>query len=96
MKRRVQQVVEEAFERCKVEYGLFPMGVTEEALKALKKRPPLVEVYNILRIFFHWSYANIRPLPFNSFLVDITCLIAAIIFNPSIFSLSRNHLISKS
>jgi hypothetical protein len=50
MKRRVQQVVEEAFERCKIEYGLFPMGVTEESLRSLKKKAPLVEVYNILRI----------------------------------------------
>jgi hypothetical protein len=51
MKRRVQQVLEEAFERCKIEYGLFPMGVTEESLRTLRKRAPLVEVYNILRTF---------------------------------------------
>jgi hypothetical protein len=51
MKRRLQHVLEEAFERCKVEYGLFPMGVTEEALRAINKKAPLVEAYNILRMF---------------------------------------------
>jgi hypothetical protein len=49
MKRRVQQVLEEAFDRCKIEYGLFPMGVTEESLRSLNKKAPLVEVYNTLR-----------------------------------------------
>jgi len=49
MKQRVQQVLEEPFEQCKIEYGLFPMGVTEESLRTLKKKAPLVEAYNILR-----------------------------------------------
>ena len=49
MKQKVQQVLEEPFEQCKIEYGLFPMGVTEESLRALKKKAPLVEAYNILR-----------------------------------------------
>jgi len=49
MKRRIQQVAEEAFERCKIEYGLFPMGVTEESLRSMNKKAPLVEVYNTLR-----------------------------------------------
>jgi hypothetical protein len=49
MKQRVQLVLEEPFEQCKVEYGLFPMGVTEESLRALNKKAPLVEAYNILR-----------------------------------------------
>jgi hypothetical protein len=46
---RFHQLLEEAFGRCKIEYGLFPMGVTEEALKTLHKKAPLVEAYNILR-----------------------------------------------
>jgi hypothetical protein len=50
MKQRVQLVLEEPFEQCKIEYGLFPMGVTEESLRVLKKKAPLVEAYNILRI----------------------------------------------
>ena len=50
MKRRVQQVLEDAFEQCKIEYGLFPMGVTEESLRSMNKKAPLVEVYNILRM----------------------------------------------
>lgn len=58
MKRRVQQVLEEAFERCKIEYGLFPMGVTEEALRAINKKAPLVEAYNILRMLLE-VYANL-------------------------------------
>jgi hypothetical protein len=50
IKRRIQHVLEEAFERCKIEYGLFPMGVTEESLRAMNKKAPLVEAYNILRM----------------------------------------------
>jgi hypothetical protein len=50
IKRRIQQVLDETFERCKVEYGLFPMGVTEDALRSMNKKAPLVEAYNILRI----------------------------------------------
>ena len=50
MKRRVQQVLEEAFDRCKIEYGLFPMGVTEDSLRSLNKKAPLVEAYNLLRM----------------------------------------------
>jgi hypothetical protein len=51
MRGRLHQVLEETFVRCKVEYGLFPMGVTEEALRAVNKKAPLVEAYNILRTF---------------------------------------------
>jgi hypothetical protein len=51
MRGRLRQVLEEAFGRCKVEYGLFPMGVSEEALRAVNKKAPLVEAYNILRTF---------------------------------------------
>ena len=50
MKRRVQQFLEEAFQRCKIEYGLFPMGVTEEGLRTMNKKAPLVEAYNFLRM----------------------------------------------
>jgi hypothetical protein len=49
IKKRIQQVLQETFDRSKVEYGLFPMGVTEEALRSLNKKAPLVEIYNILR-----------------------------------------------
>src|SRR5436190_9649717 len=50
MKRRVQQILEDAFEQYKIEYRLFPMGVTEESLRSMNKKAPLVEVYNILRM----------------------------------------------
>ena len=49
MKRRVEQILDDAFEQCKIEYELFPMGVTEESLRSMNKKAPLVEVYNILR-----------------------------------------------
>jgi hypothetical protein len=49
VKRGIQQVLEDAFEQYKIDYGLFPMGVTEESLRSLNKKAPLVEVYNILR-----------------------------------------------
>lgn len=50
MKRRVEQVLGDAFEQYKIEYDLFPLGVTEESLRSLNKKAPLVEVYNILRM----------------------------------------------
>lgn len=50
MKQTVGQILEDAFEQCKIEYGLFPMGVTEESLRSMNKKAPLVEVYNTLRI----------------------------------------------
>jgi Mediator complex subunit MED14 len=49
MKGRVHQILEDVFEQYKIEYGLFPMGVTEESLRSMNKKAPLVEVYNILR-----------------------------------------------
>jgi hypothetical protein len=48
-KARVQNILEEVLDRCKVEYELYPMGVTEESLRSVNKKAPLVEVYNILR-----------------------------------------------
>ena len=59
MKLRLQQVLEEIFEQCKIEYGLFPMGVTEESLRTLNKKAPLVEAYNILRKLFPLFWAHI-------------------------------------
>jgi Mediator complex subunit MED14 len=55
-KRGISQVLNDAFEQCKIEYGLFPMGVTEESLRSMNKKAPLVEVYNILRMYpwFLW------------------------------------------
>jgi hypothetical protein len=50
MKRRVEQILGDAFEQCKIEYELFPMGVTEESLRSMNKKAPLVEVYNNLRM----------------------------------------------
>ena len=52
IKRRMQQILEEVFSRCKIDYGLFPNGVTEENLRSTNKRAPLVEAYNILRITY--------------------------------------------
>jgi Mediator complex subunit MED14 len=49
VKVRLRQVLEDSFERCKIDYELFPSGVTEEALRTMNKRAPLVEAYNILR-----------------------------------------------
>lgn len=56
MKRRVEQVLEEAFEQCKIDYDLFPMGVTEESLRSMNKKAPLVEVYNVLRMIPNFLY----------------------------------------
>ena len=56
VKRRIQHVLEEAFELCKIEYGLFPMGVTEESLRSMNKKAPLVEAYNILRTTVGYKY----------------------------------------
>lgn len=78
MKRRVHQVLEEAFDRCKIEYGLFPMGVTEESLRSLNKKPPLVEAYNILRTALVMVRLTIRPLPSYSFSFHITSFITSI------------------
>src|ERR1700737_639806 len=38
MRGRLHQVLEEAFGQCRIEYGLFPMGVTGEALRPLDKK----------------------------------------------------------
>jgi hypothetical protein len=56
MKGRVRQILEDVFEQYKIEYGLFPMGVTEESLRSMNKKAPLVEVYNILRTILKVLY----------------------------------------
>lgn len=49
-KALVRAILKDVFDQCKIDYESYPTGVTEESLRSMNKKAPLVEVYNILRI----------------------------------------------